>query len=69
MKYLIFPFTYSGVEAMSYATHHVMPTPFGGKWGTDCFNTRFPLLTLLCAVCIQRDTKKNTYYINLNYYN
>ena len=22
---------------------------FGRKWGTECLNTRFPLLTLLCA--------------------
>ena len=25
-----------------------MPPESGGKWGTECFNTRFPLPTLLC---------------------
>ena len=26
-----------------------MPPKLGGKWGTECFNIRFPLSTLLCA--------------------
>ena len=26
-----------------------MPPKLGGKWGTECLNTRFPLPTLLCA--------------------
>ena len=26
-----------------------MPPEFGGKWGTEFLNTRFPLPTLLCA--------------------
>ena len=35
--------------AMSSATQHTMPPKFGGKWGTACLNTGFPLPTLLCA--------------------
>ena len=31
------------------ATQHAMPPEFGGKWGTDCLYTRFPLPILLCA--------------------
>ena len=34
--------------ALSSATQHAMPD-FGGKWGMECLNTRFPLPTLLCA--------------------
>ena len=26
-----------------------MSPKFGGKWGMECFNTRLPLPTLLCA--------------------
>ena len=26
--------------ALSYATQYEMPAEFGGKWGTDCLNTR-----------------------------
>ena len=26
-----------------------MSSEFGGKWGTECLNTKFPLLTLLSA--------------------
>ena len=26
-----------------------MPLDLSGKWGAVCFNTRFPLPTLLCA--------------------
>ena len=37
----------SGV--LSFATQHAMPPDLGGKWGTECLNTRFPLPTLLCA--------------------
>ena len=36
--------------AVSSANKHAMPQVFGGKWGTECFNTKFPLPTLLCAV-------------------
>ena len=35
--------------ALSSATQHAMPPEFGGKWGTKCLNTRFPLHILLCA--------------------
>ena len=35
--------------ALSSATQHEMPPELGGKWGTECLNTRFPLPTLLCA--------------------
>ena len=34
---------------MSSATQHAMPPEFDRKRGTGCLNTRFPLLTLLCA--------------------
>ena len=54
MKYLytfIFPFLRSGVEAkrLSSATQHAMPSELGGKWGTVCLNTGFPLPNLLFA--------------------
>ena len=35
--------------ALSSATQHTLPTEFGGKWGTECLNTRLPLPTMLCA--------------------
>ena len=35
--------------ALCSATQHAMPPELGGKWGTECHNTRFPLPTLLCA--------------------
>ena len=35
--------------ALRSATQHAIPPEFGRKWGTECFNTRFPLPTLLCA--------------------
>ena len=28
---------------------HTTPPEFGGKWGTECLNTRLPLPTLLCS--------------------
>ena len=34
---------------LSSATQHAMPPEFSRKWGTECFNTRFPLPILLCA--------------------
>ena len=30
------------------STQHAV-SEIGGKWGTECLNTRFPLPTLLCA--------------------
>ena len=35
--------------ALSSATQHIMPPECDGKWGTECFNSRFHLPTLLCA--------------------
>ena len=35
--------------ALSSATQHAMSPELGGKWGTVCLNTTFPLPTLLCA--------------------
>ena len=53
VKYLftiIFSFLRSGVEAaLSSITQHAMLPEFGGKSGTECLNTKFPLPTLLCA--------------------
>ena len=34
---------------LSFATQHAMPPKFDGKWETECLNTKFPLVTLLCA--------------------
>ena len=47
-------FLRSGVDlkrgvAAAAATQHAMPQEFGGKRGTECLNTSFPLSTLLCA--------------------
>ena len=58
MKYLIFSFLHSGVEALSSATQHVMPPKFGGKWGGQCLNTRLPLPTLLREVYSVKPKKK-----------
>ena len=66
MKYLfkfIFLFLRSGVRqrvAFSSATHtqQVMPPEFGGKFGTECLNTRVP--SAYSAVCgIQSETDYN----------
>ena len=49
MKYLfkfIFPFLCSSVEAKR-LVRHAMPSEFGGKWGTECLNTKFSIL--LCV--------------------
>ena len=35
--------------ALSFAIQHAIPPEFGGKWETECVNTRFPLPTVLCA--------------------
>ena len=34
--------------ALSGVTQHARSPEFGGKWGTECLNTRFPLPTQLC---------------------
>ena len=49
--------------ALISATQHVMPPELGGKWGTVCLNTRFPLPFLLCAGY----SVKLIYFILLNY--
>ena len=35
--------------ALSSTTQHTMPSEFGRKWETECFNARFPLPTLQFA--------------------
>ena len=48
--YFIFSFHRSGVEAkrgLSSATQYATPPELGGKWETECLNTRFPLPTQL----------------------
>ena len=51
MKYLftfIFSFLRSGVEAkrgVESTTQNEILSEFGGKWATECLNTRFPLPT------------------------
>ena len=38
------------MSALNSITHIItMPSEFGGKWGMECRNTRFPLPTLLCS--------------------
>ena len=36
-------------SALRSATQHAIPPEFSRKWGTECFNTRFPLPNLLSA--------------------
>ena len=58
--------------ALSSATHHAMPPASGRKWGTECLNTRFPLLTMLCAgysVKLIRIIKINKTHHNFSGYN
>ena len=48
----IFSFLRSDVETnavLSSATQYTMPPELGGKWGTECLNTRFPVPKLLWA--------------------
>ena len=35
--------------ALSFATQHVMPHEFGGKWGTECLNIKFHL-SVVCGI-------------------
>ena len=44
-----FPLVASQSTALSSATQHAIPPKFKRKWETECLNTRFYLLTLLCA--------------------
>ena len=52
--------------ALSSATQHAMPPEFGGNWGTECLNTRFPLPTPLCT---RYSVKLIVFYNILNIYN
>ena len=52
--------------ALSSATQHAMPPEIGGKWRTECLNTRFPLLTLLCAGYSVNLKKCIIYHYSLN---
>ena len=50
IKYLIFSFLRSGVEAkrgveLCHLTRNA--SKFGGKWGVECLDTKLPLSTLL----------------------
>ena len=56
IKYLfkfIFRFAFALVSwqsaAFSAATQRAMLSGFGGKWDTECLNSKFPLPNLLCA--------------------
>ena len=55
VKYLfkfIFSLLCSGVEqgaVLSSTTEQAMSPEFGGKWETECLNTKSPLPSLLCA--------------------
>ena len=49
--------------ALSSATQHAMPPEFGGKWETECLNTRFPRPTLLCAGYSVKMKKKSRTWI------
>ena len=55
---LMFLFLRSGIKGksavLSSATQHVMSRKFDVKWGTECLNTRFPLLNL----GVQREAKE-----------
>ena len=47
--------------SLSFATQNVMPPELGGKWGTECLNTKFPLPTLLYAgYSVQLEKKLRT---------
>ena len=67
MKYLIkfiFSFFRSVVEtikALSSSTQNAMPPQFGGKWGTECLITSFPLPTLMCAKCSVKIEKNSMF--------
>ena len=61
--------------SLSSATQHAVPPELGGKWGTECLNTRFPLPNLLCAgysvklILICKLYNNNYYYRLLSYIN
>ena len=55
--------------ALSYATQHAMPSEIGGKWGTECLNTRFPLPTLLCEeYSVKLEKKRKLCFFYLRYF-
>ena len=50
LKYLIFLFLHSGVEAKrGYKFRHSMPLEFGEKFGAECLNTKLSVPVLLHA--------------------
>ena len=53
--------------ALSSATQYATPPELGGKWGTRCLNTRFPLPTLLCAGYSVKLKKKKFTKIIVNF--
>ena len=58
------------IAALSSATQHAMPPELGGKSGTECLNTRFPLPILLCAgysVKLSLFYFKNKFSITFNF--
>ena len=70
MKYLynfIFSFSLrSGFEAgaaLSSATQHTMLPKFGGKWETECLNSRLTL----CLPCYERDTGVKQIFLLFNH--
>ena len=46
--FLFFALVSKQSATLSFASPHAMPS-VGGKWGTECLNSRLPLPTLLCA--------------------
>ena len=51
------------LAALSSATQHAMPPELGGKWGTECLNTRFPLPAFPLSAC-QREAGKILEQVN-----
>ena len=57
MKYLLKFYMFISslwCRAWSFTNQNVKPPEFGGKWGTKCPNTSFPLLTPLSVVSIMK---------------
>ena len=50
-----FALVYTQSAALSSATQHVMPPEFGGKWGTECLNTRFLAYRIVCGIQREAD--------------
>ena len=60
--YIFFALVSRQSAALSSATQHTIPKKFGGKWGTEYLNTKFPLLTMMCddIRCILHTADKNS---------